>query len=525
MIKPSCSATMGMSMRLSKKILPQLSAIINDTPNEGIFELPEKVLQFGTGVLLRGLPDYFIDKANKQKLFNGRIVIIKSTDNGDTSSFEEQDGIFTQCVRGTNNQEIIEEFIINASVSRVLSARSQWNEVLKCAANSDLEIIISNTTEVGIILVEEDNIKADPPISFPAKLLAFLYERYKAFNGDIKKGMVIVPTELITDNGSKLQSIVIELAHLNKCDYAFIDWLENANCFCNSLVDRIVPGKLPSPEQKNIETKLGYKDDLMIMSEAYRLWAIESSNPKVKDALSFARADDGVIITTDINKYRELKLRLLNGTHTFTCGLAYLAGFETVKEAMGNKIMVKYVHDLIMNEIAPCISTHLPEKEVYAFANSVIDRFRNPFLDHKWINIALQYTHKMKMRNVPLLLKYYQQELSVQGHMTLGFAAYLLFMKCELSENGKYYGEVNGEVYELQDNQAGYYHEVWKSDRLEEVVEKVLSNKTLWGTDLTLIPGLAVIVEVYLDSMMNRGVLETLQIFEKSKTMLERRET
>ena len=128
-----------------------------------------------------------------------------------------------------------------------------------------------------------------------AKLLAFLYERYKAFNGDIKKGMVIVPTELITDNGSKLQSIVIELAHLNKCDYAFIDWLENANCFCNSLVDRIVPGKLPSPEQKNIETKLGYKDDLMIMSEAYRLWAIESSNPKVKDALSFARADDGVI--------------------------------------------------------------------------------------------------------------------------------------------------------------------------------------------------------------------------------------
>jgi tagaturonate reductase len=262
----------------------------------------------------------------------------------------------------------------------------------------------------------------------------------------------------------------------------------------------------------------------MIMSEVYRLWAIESSNPKVKDALSFARADDGIIITTDINKYRELKLRLLNGTHTFTCGLAYLAGFETVKEAMGNKTMVEYVHGLIMNEIAPCISTHFPEKEVYAFANSVIDRFRNPFLDHRWINIALQYTHKMKMRNVPLLLKHYQQDLNAQGYMPLGFAAYLLFMKCELSENGKYYGEVNGKVYELQDNQAGYYHEVWKSNRLEEVVQKVLSNKTLWGTDLTLLSGFAVTVEVYLDSIMSRGILETLKIFETSKNILERRE-
>lgn len=511
-------------MRLSKKILSQLNGNIRSIPHAALFELPEKVLQFGTGVLLRGLPDYFIDKANKQKFFNGRIVIVKSTDNGDTSSFEEQDGLFTQCVRGTRNREIVEEYIINASVSRVLSARSQWNEVLKCASNPDLEIIISNTTEVGIILVEEDNIKANPPTSFPAKLLAFLYERYKAFNGDINRGMVIIPTELITDNGSKLQSIVIELAHLNKCDYAFIDWLETANCFCNSLVDRIVPGKLPSSEQKDIEAKLGYEDELMIMSEAYRLWAIESSSPKAKNTLSFAQADEGIIITTDINKYRELKLRLLNGTHTFTCGLAHLAGFETVKEAMGNKSMVRYVDNLIMNEIAPCISKYLPEREVYEFANNVMDRFSNPFLNHKWINIALQYTHKMKTRNIPLLLKYYEQGINAQGCMSLGFAAYLLFMKCELSENGKYYGEVNGEIYELQDNQATYYNEVWKSKSLEQVVEKVLSNENLWGTDLTLLPGFAVTVEVYLDSIMNKGILETLKIFETSRNMLERRE-
>jgi len=514
-----------MSMRLSKKILPQLNAIIDDAPTEGIFQLPEKVLQFGTGVLLRGLPDYFIDKANKQNLFNGRIVIVKSTDNGDTSAFEEQDGLYIHCVRGTKNQQIIEEYIINASVSRVLSARSQWNEVLKCAANPDLEIIISNTTEVGIILVEEDGLKTDPPVSFPAKLLAFLYERYKVFNGDVSKGMVIVPTELITDNGSKLQSIVIELAHRNKFDYAFIDWIENANCFCNSLVDRIVPGKLSLPDQKTIETKLGYKDELMIVSEIYRLWAIESSHPKVKKALSFAGADERVIISPDISKYRELKIRLLNGTHTFTCGLAHLAGFETVKEAIENKMIGRYVHGLMINEIAPCIiSKELSVSEVYEFANTVMDRFRNPFLDHKWINISLQYTHKMKTRNIPLLLKYYQQGLNAQGYMQLGFAAYILFMKCELGESGKYYGEVNGEVYELQDNQAAYYNDVWKSNSLEEIVQNVLSNENLWGADLTLLPGFAVTVEVYLDSIMNRGMMETLAVFETKKNMLQRRE-
>ena len=504
-------------MRLSKKILSQLNGAIKSMPAEALFELPEKVLQFGTGVLLRGLPDYFIDKANKQNIFNGRIVVVKSTGNNDTGAFEEQDGLYTQCVRGFSNHEIIEEYIINASVSRVLSARSEWSEVLKCASNPDLEVIISNTTEVGIVLVEDDDIKGNPPVSFPGKLLAFLYERFKIFNGDINKGMVIIPTELITGNGSKLQSIVIELSHLNRLDYAFIDWLENANYFCNSLVDRIVPGKLPALQQKAADEILGYQDELAIMSEVYRLWAIESSNPKVKNILSFAQADESVVITPDINKYRELKLRLLNGTHTFSCGLAYLGGFETVKEAMQNKIMGQYVRDIMLNEIAPCIiSQDLLVEETNEFASNVLDRFRNPFLDHKWINITMQYTHKMKMRNVPLLIKHYQRDFKVPDYMALGFAAYILFMKCEQGENGKYYGEASGEVYEIQDNHAGYYHDVWQSNNLEEIVQKVSGNETLWGADLTLLSGFTFTVEIYLDSLVKKGALETLRLLEKN---------
>ena len=281
-------------MLLSKYNLKNISATDAPVPDAALFDLPEKVLQFGTGVLLRGLPDYFIDKANKQGIFNGRIVVVKSTDGGDASAFEKQDGLYTVCMRGVENGKKYEEDIINASISRVLSARSEWNKVLECAHNPQLKIIISNTTEVGIQLVQDD-IRRHPPVSYPGKLLAFLYERYKAFQGSRQSGMLIVPTELIIDNGKKLESIVIELAHLNGLDGSFIDWLEKANRFCNSLVDRIVPGKPEADLKKAIENKLGYSDELLIMSEVYRLWAIEGDE-EVADVLSFAQADKGVVI-------------------------------------------------------------------------------------------------------------------------------------------------------------------------------------------------------------------------------------
>ena len=502
-------------MQLSKKTIPQANELIHSVPRPSCFELPEKVLQFGTGVLLRGLPDYFIDKANKQGIFNGRIVMVKSTDSGGTDAYTLQDGLFTQCVKGILNQEMMEEYIINASVSRVLSARSQWRDVLDYAANPHLEIIISNTTEVGIVLVNDDNVKGNPPVSFPGKLLAFLYERFKVFNADINKGLVIVPTELLIDNGNKLESILMELAQINKFDSTFINWLETANRFCNSLVDRIVPGRLPAAEQKAVEEKLGYSDELMIMSEPYRLWAIESSDPKVNKTLSFAEADEGVVITPDISKHRELKLRLLNGTHTFTCGLAHLAGFETVKEGTENKTLNMYVHDLMMHEIAPCvIKENLPATEVHEFGKKVLERFRNPFLEHKWINITLQYSNKMKMRNVPLLQKHYKQDSDVPGHMALGFAAYLLFMKCELGKEGKYYGKVNNIAYPVQDEQAEYFSQLWKNNKLKDIVESALGNQELWGTDLSSLPGFAVAVEFYLDSIIQKGVMKTLTDFE-----------
>ncbi len=512
-------------MQLSKKILSQLNGSVKSIPAAKMFALPEKVLQFGTGVLLRGLPDYYIDNANKQHIFNGRIVVVKSTDSGGADAFDEQDGLYTHCIKGLHEQAIMDECIINASISRVLSAATQWNGVLACAANPDMQVIISNTTEVGIVFIPDDNIKGYPPVSFPGKLLAFLYERYKIFNGDVNKGMVIVPTELITDNGSKLQSIVMELAHINKFDYAFIDWLESANTFCNTLVDRIVPGRLPTDQQKMTEERLGYKDDLMIMSEPYSLWAIESSNHKVKDILSFAQVDDSIVITDNISKYRELKLRLLNGTHTFSCGLAHLAGFETVKDAMNDKTIGVYVYDLMVHEIVPAVTNgSVSNLEALEFANAVIERFRNPFIDHKWISITLNYTHKMKTRNVPLLKEHYRNNLYVPDYMALGFAGYIFFMKCESTENGKYYGENKGVMYPVQDEQAAYFRLQWQKDNINEIVVNVMGNQSLWGEDLNLLPGFTFAVANYMKSFIQNGIIATIKECQTNRDKVESHE-
>jgi tagaturonate reductase len=477
-------------MILSRKSLSGISANNLQTPPENLFQLPEKVLQFGTGVLLRGLPDYFIDKANKQGVFNGRVVVIKSTSQGGTDAFAQQDNLFTQCIRGLEGETKIEENIINASISRVLSAREQWNEILQCAANPDMEIVISNTTEVGITLVKEDKIDSHPPVSFPGKLLAFLYGRFKAFNGDSAKGMIIVPTELIVDNGKKLKAIVLELARLNAVEPAFIKWLESANHFCNSLVDRIVPGKLPAAEQEKFQQEFQYNDDLMIMSESYSLWAIEANDEKVKEKLSFYKTDPGVVIAPDINKFRELKLRLLNGTHTLTCALAHLAGCITVKEAMDDDAVSAYVASLMINEIAPAIvSSNLSLNEAKTFAERVGDRFRNPFIEHKWLSISVQYSSKMKMRNVPILLQHYNRNETVPQLMALGFAAYILFMNC--SKMGeKFVGSARGIEYAIQDDHAGWFAE--RNDISgDELVHAVLSDTQFWEHDLKRLPGFA----------------------------------
>ena len=502
-------------MQLNKENIKNITSSNVIKRPEHVFELPDKVLQFGTGVLLRCLCDYFIDKANRQGIFNGRVVVVKSTDSGDASAFDKQDNLYTLCVRGIVDGKNVEENIISSAISHVLSAKQQWKEILKYAHNRHLQIIISNTTEVGLTLVKE-SIHENPPSSFPAKLLAFLYERYQAFVGAAEAGMIIIPTELITDNGKKLFHIVEELAGFNNLDENFVRWLKEHNRFCNSLVDRIVPGKPDTQTLQQLQNELGYEDELLSVCEVYRLWAIEGDYHE-KDILSFFAADEGVIIEPHIEIYKELKLRLLNGTHTLTCGLAYLSGFNTVKEGMNDASLSTFISDLMLKEIAQAVPYPLPDNAAYEFGMKVLDRFRNPYLQHQWLNITLQYTSKMKMRNIPILVRYYELYDVAPKNFALGFAAYILFMKAVKKEGEKYYGERNSVLYPINDEKAEYFYEVWKNNSVDDVITIVLHNQELWGVDLSHFYDFTESVKAHLKMMLEQGVTATLAAMQRAE--------
>lgn len=479
-----------------------------DLPDASLFALPEKVLQFGTGVLLRGLPDYFIDKANKAGIFNGRIVVVKSTSKGDTSAWAAQDYLSTQCVCGIDSGTEVNEYIVNAAISRVLTASEEWASVLDCMANPDLQIILSNTTEVGITLVDNDPLDAKPPSSYPAKLLALLAERYRVFNGSAESGMVIIPTELISNNAGLLKKIVLTLAAQHQLEKSFIEWLEQHNEFCNSLVDRIVPGALGSHDKLITEKELGYEDECMIMSEVYRLWAIETSSARTKQILSFAAADKGVILADNIERYKELKLRLLNGSHSFTCAMAIELGFNTVKEAMANPAFNQFITELMMEEIVPAITGNtVGTEEARAFAGQVLDRYRNPFIEHQWLSISLQYSSKMNMRNMPVIKSYIDKKGFAPQRMALGFAAYLWFMK-SVKEGNSFKGYTGGKSYTINDDKAAVLNELWKIHNTDTFVQTVLEQSDLWGGTAGNLPGFAAAVTTALHAI-EEGKLAT----------------
>jgi tagaturonate reductase len=500
-------------MELSKKNLAFIHNEYLSKPGADIFNLPEKILQFGTGVLLRALPDYFIDKANRQGIFNGRVLVIKSTSAGEKDEFDRQDGMYTLAVRGLENGVVLDQPIICSAISRVLSATHQWDDILEAAGNIHLQVVISNTTEVGIQFVEE-SIFQKPPASFPAKLLAVLFERYQIFKGSPKAGLVIIPTELLTDNGKKLKFIISQLAVFNKLEPSFIEWLDVHNHFCSSLVDRIVPGKPDQETKEKLEKAWGYTDNLMSVCEPYRLWAIEGDD-SIRKVLSFYSVDAGVIITPDITKFKELKLRMLNATHTLSCGLAYLSGFKTVKAAMDDEVFESYIENLMMYEVSPAIPFLISEDEKRTFGLKVLDRFRNPYLQHQWLSITMQYSSKLVMRVLPVLNKYYELFKKPPELISMGFAAYILFMRPVKKESEKYYGMLNNQFYLINDDRVSEFFGLWDERLADVIVNRVLSNTGLWGADLTLLEGFEYSVAKKLKGFIRSGTMSEISAYSR----------
>ncbi|HVI43263.1 MAG TPA: tagaturonate reductase [Chitinophaga sp.] len=476
---------------------------------EEFFSFPEKILQFGTGVLLRGLVDYLVDNANRQGVFQGRIVVVKSTD-GDTGEFSNQDNLFTTHIKGIAQGELVDEKVINSSISRVLQSNADWGAILEAVHQPQLQVIISNTTEVGIQYVEE-KITTAAPASYPGKLLAVLWERYNHFKGSSGSGFVIVPTELVVDNGRLLKEIVMKLAVYNTMPEVFIQWIDAENRFCNSLVDRIVPGKPRNLAEQ--EQQAGYADKLWIEVEPFLLWAIEGEE-YVKSVMSFHKSDPRMLIAPSIVPFREQKLRILNGSHTAAVPLAFLAGLNTVYECTQHEFMGQFFRETILHEILPTIEAICPQAP--AFAQDVLDRFANPFIEHKLISITFQESSKMNARNVRTLVRYYEQHKSLPHHMCLGFAAMLLFLKPVRSEAGKYYSNRGHEEYVITDDNAGIFAAYWQQCvSAEELVKHVCADTRLWETDLTSIPGFAAAVAAHLQELQKDGVKQYMHLLKQ----------
>ena len=477
-------------------------------PTASQLALPERAVQFGTGALLRGLVDALLDDANRQGLFGGRVVMIGSTGSGRDRAINDQDGLFTLVVQGLVDGAARRDFHVVSSVSRALAASTQWSDVLRCAENPELELIFSNTTEVGIVLDESDAEQvpgASAPRSFPAKLAAFLLHRARWCRYDTARAPIVIPTELIEDNGVKLRDIVLTLARRWKTEPEFLGWLDAVR-FCNTLVDRIVPGGPSEQYASELRELLPYSDGMITIAEPYRLLAIEGDEA-LRERLRFADADEGIIVTGSITPYRLRKVRLLNGAHTSFVSLAILAGCRTVREAVEHPALGTFLRSVLLDEIVP--SLDVPGAE--GFAREVLARFANPYLQHQLWDITLQGTTKFRVRVVPSILDHVRSTASVPRALALGFAGFLAFQQGTLQDARRRAGEPVPADGAGESIQARWRNVGDDPGAPETLVRAVSADTALWGTDLSSIPGFVQIVTENLTTLREQGAVAAIE--------------
>jgi len=479
-----------------------------------IKDFPEKVLQFGEGNFLRGFVDWMFHRLNEQGLFQGRICVVQPIENGLVDVLNEQDGLYTLILRGIQGGKVVEDKEIITSVSRGINPYKDFDEYLKCAENPELRVIISNTTEAGIKYNPEDKLADTPPASFPGKLTVLLYRRFKAFNGDDSKGLIIIPCELIDRNGEQLKKIVLQLSDEWNLGNDFVDWMNRSCYFVNTLVDRIVTG-YPRDEIAGLQEQLGYEDKLLDTAEIFHLWVIEGDK-QLEEELPFTKAGLNVIWTDDQTPYRERKVRILNGAHTMTVLAAYLYGKDTVKECMDDEVISLYIKKGIFEEIIPTLD--LPKEELEEFANAVLERFSNPFIKHYLLSIALNSTSKFKTRVLPSITEYVNRVGKLPKILTFSMAALIAFYKGREIKGTSLVGTRNSQEYTINDDLPvlEFFKGVWaefdgSESGVYALVEKVLSWKELWGSNLNDIPEFTNAVAGCLKNILFNGIHKAMQ--------------
>ncbi len=465
---------------------------------------PEKVMQFGEGNFIRAFVDWMIDDMNKAGSFNGSVVVVQPRKKDRVKVLNEQEGLFTLFLNGIKNGEVVSEHSIISSISRGINTYENYDGFLNVAENQDLRFITSNTTEAGIVYEENDRLEDRPQSSFPGKLTAFLHHRYQYFSGDTTKGLIFMPCELIDENGVKLKEIILALAKGWNLEEGFIEWIEKANTFCNTLVDRIVPG-YPRDKIEEITKKLGYEDKLVVEGEHFHLWVIEGPG-WIKDEFPAHKAGLNVLFVDDLTPYRTSKVRILNGAHTAMVPVAYLYGKETVKDAVEDPVVGRFIKEAISDEIIPTLEQS--REELQNFAEAVMDRFKNPFMKHYLMSISLNAMSKFKTRVLPSIFRYQEINQKLPRRLVFSLAALIAFYK----------GERAGEQIDVKDDAEilALYKGLWSAydgtrQSLELIVKEVLGYEKIWEMNLNNIHGLHEQVTDDLEIILDKGMVEALR--------------
>ncbi|WP_411346869.1 tagaturonate reductase [Paenibacillus sp. WLX1005] len=476
---------------------------------------PEKVIQFGEGNFLRAFADWHIQRMNQHADFQAGVVIVQPLPNGMAEALNEQDGLYTIYTEGMQDGELVQQQDVMDCVTRGINPYTQYEQYEQLAQQPELRYIISNTTEAGIAFDPADTLEDMPQRSYPGKLTALLYRRYTHFQGDPSKGFIILPCELIDRNGDELKRIVLQYAELWQLEAGFIQWLEQDNVFCCSLVDRIVPG-YPKARMPEITQELGYEDHFVVVSEPFHLWVIEAPASLAAEWPA-AAAGLNVKIVDDMTPYRTRKVRILNGAHTAMTPVSYLYGLYTVSEAVGNEVTGAFVRDLIHQEIIPTLD--LPEEELQSFAVAVLERFANPYVQHQLMSISLNGISKFKTRDLPTLLTFIEQQGHLPRRLTFALAALFVF----------YRGQRNGQHIALNDDAQvlSRFAQWWTAYddhniSIQQLAEQALSETTFWEQNLHAIDGLTERVAADMQSMLEKGMGTALQQMMQEPSELRR---
>ena len=463
---------------------------------------PVRVLQFGEGNFLRAFCDWMIDIANEKTGFDGSIVLVKPINIGTLfPAFAEQDFRYTVLLRGLVDGEPVERSRVVTSVSDAVDCYADYDRYAAYAKCETLRFIISNTTEAGIVLDESDRFDLCPPNTYPGKLTKFLFERAEAFGYAEDKGLVILPVELIDDNGIALRRCVKALAKAWALGERFEAWLDSACVFTSTLVDRIVTG-YPRGEAEAIWEKLGYRDDILVTAEPFGLWVIESAKD-ISAELPLPACGLPVVYTDNQKPYKQRKVRILNGAHTSFVPMAFQCGHDIVLEAMNDPVIRTFMQRTLYDEVIPTLS--LPKEDLTAFAEAVTGRFANPFIRHRLLDICLNCVSKWRARCLPSLLGYVEQKGELPPHLTFSLAAMMSLYRGGTLAEGKLACRRGDETYTLQDDPAVLKFFAGSGDTAPaDLVRSFLSNEAFFGQDLTAIPGLAdAVIAAYEDILAN----------------------